>query len=58
MSGEIWAKARLRDGIDAVIAHEFAESKTIDHVAALKAAAKTRLPVTDGAKQLLKAMAR
>jgi hypothetical protein len=56
--GRIWPKARLRDRIDAVIAHEFAESKTVDHVAALKAAAKTALPVTDGARRILKAMTR
>ena len=41
-----------------LIAHEFEESKTVDHDAALKAAAKTELPVTDGAKRILRAMAR
>ena len=56
--GDIGSKARLRDRIDAVIAHEFEESKTADHVAALKAAAKTELPVTDGARRILRAMAR
>ena len=54
----VWAKARLRDRIDAIIAHEWAEDGTLDHVAALNAAAKTDLPVTDGAKRILKAMAR
>jgi hypothetical protein len=56
--GRIWPRARLRDRIDAVIAHEFEESKTLDHVAALKAAAKTELPITGGARRILKAMAR
>jgi hypothetical protein len=56
--GRIWPKARLRDRIDAIIAHEWEESKTVDHVAALKAAAKTGLPVTEGARRILKAMAR
>ena len=56
--GRIWARARLRDRIDAVVAHEFEESKATDHVAALKAAAKTELPVTDGARKILRAMAR
>lgn len=56
--GRIWPKARLRDRIDAIIAHEWEESKAVDHVAALKAAAKTGLPVTDGARRILKAMAR
>ncbi len=56
--GRIWPKARLRDRIDAIIVHEWEESKAVDHVAALKAAAKTELPVTDGARRILKAMAR
>lgn len=54
----VWAKARLRDRIDAVIAHEFEESKSTDHVAALRAAPKTGLPITDGARRILRAMAR
>ncbi len=56
--GRIWPQARLRDRIDATIAHEWAESKLINHEAAVKAAAKTELPVSDGAKRILKAMAR
>jgi hypothetical protein len=56
--GRIWPKARLRDRIDAIIAHELAESKHADHRAALRAAAKTELPITEGAKRILKAMAR
>jgi hypothetical protein len=54
----IWPKARLRDRIDAIIAHEWAEDKTLDHDASLKAAARTELPVSDGARRILKAMAR
>jgi hypothetical protein len=56
--GRIWLKARLRDRIDAIIAHEWAESQLVDHRAALRAAARTELPVGDGAKRILKAMAR
>ena len=56
--GRLWPKASLRDRIDAIIAHEWEESRTFDHVAALRAAAKTELPVTDGARRILKAMAR
>jgi hypothetical protein len=56
--GRIWPKARLRDRVDAVIAHEYEESKIVDHDAALKAAAKTEWPVTDGARRILRAMAR
>jgi hypothetical protein len=56
--GRIWLKVRLRDRIDATIAHEWAKSQYADHQAALKAAAKTELPVSDAAKRLLRAMAR
>jgi hypothetical protein len=56
--GRLWPKARPQDRIDAIIAHEWEESKTVDHVAALKAGAKTELPVTEGARRILKAMAR
>ncbi len=56
--GRVWTKARLRDRIDAVIAHEWAEDQTLDHNEALRAAAKTDLPVGDGARRILKAMAR
>jgi hypothetical protein len=54
----IWPKARLRDRIDAIIAHEWEESKHVDHVAALKAAPKTELPISDEARRILWAMAR
>jgi len=56
--GRIWPKASVRDRIDAIIAQEWAEDKTLDHDAALKAAAKTELSVSEGAKRILKAMAR
>ena len=56
--GRLWAKASLHDRIDSVIAHEWEEDKTQDHDAALKAAARTELPVTDGARRILTAMAR
>jgi hypothetical protein len=55
--GRIWPKARLRNRIDAIIAHEWAEDKTLDHDAALKSATRTELPVSDGARRILKAMA-
>jgi len=54
----VWTKARLRDRIDAVIAHEYEESKTVDHVAVLQAAARTELPITNEARRILRAMAR
>lgn len=56
--GRVWAKTTLRDRIDAIIAHEWAEDWTMDHAEALKAAARTELPLGDGARRILKAMAR
>jgi len=56
--GRIWPKARLRDRIDAIIAHEYEEDRHRTHVEALKAAAKRELPITDGARRLCRAMAR
>jgi len=52
-----FAQARLRDRIDAIIAHEYEEDRTGSHVGALKAGLKTDLPVTEGAKRIPKAMA-
>jgi hypothetical protein len=56
--GRIWPRARLRDRIDSIIAHEWAEDQTLDHKEALKAAAKTKLLVSAEAKRILRAMAR
>jgi hypothetical protein len=56
--GRIWPKARLRDRIDATIAHELAESESYTHQAALKEAAHTKLPISVGARRICKAMAR
>ena len=54
----VFARARLRDRIDAIIAHEYEENRTGSHEAALKRAAKTDLKVTKGARRILKAMGR
>jgi hypothetical protein len=54
----IWRKARLRDRIDAIIAHEYEENRHGTHAQAVKAAATTELPVTQGARRILRAMAR
>ena len=51
-------KARLRDRIDSIIAHEYEESRYGTHADALKAAAKTELPITDEARRICRAMAR
>jgi hypothetical protein len=56
--GRIWPKARLRDRLDAVIAHEWEELKTADHGKALRTAPKTELPISDEARRICRAMAR
>jgi hypothetical protein len=56
--GRIYPKLRLRDRIDSAIAHEYEELRTGSHEEALKAAAKTKLPITAGARRVCKAMAK
>jgi hypothetical protein len=52
-----WAKARLRDRVDAAIAHEQEESRRGgSHVEALKHAPETELPIHEGARHILRAM--
>ena len=53
---ELWAKSRLRDTIDAIIAHEEAESLTGDHNVAEAMAPDTALPITDEARLILRAI--
>jgi hypothetical protein len=54
----IWPKASLRDRIDAIIAHEYEEDRLGSHEAALKHAAKTKLPISDEARRICRAIAR
>ena len=54
----IWPKARVRDRIDAIIAHECEELRHGSHADALKAAPTTRLPISDEARRLCRATAR
>jgi hypothetical protein len=54
----VFAKARLRDRIDAIIAHKYEEDRLGSHEASLKHAMKTELPVSDGARRILRAMGR
>jgi hypothetical protein len=51
-----WAKARLRDRLDAVIAHEYEEARHQSHVEALRRAPDTELPIREDARGLLRAM--
>jgi hypothetical protein len=54
----VFAKARLRDRIDAIIAHEYEEDRLGTHELALKHAPKTELPISDEARRILRAMGR
>jgi hypothetical protein len=54
----VFARARLRDRIDAIIAHEYEEDRLGTHERALKHAPKTELPISDGARRILRAMGR
>jgi hypothetical protein len=56
-TGKTWAISRLRDRIDAVIAHEVAEGKAGTHEGAEQLAAETDLPVSEGTKSILRSMA-
>jgi hypothetical protein len=57
--GRIWPRMRLKDRIDAAIAHEYEELLAGGkHGGALKTAAKTKLPVSDEARRLNRARAR
>ncbi len=57
--GRIWPKMRLKDRIDATIAHEYEELLAGgNHAEAIKNAAKTKLPISDEARRLNRARAR
>ena len=56
--GRVYAKARLRDRIDAIIAHEYEEDRTGSHAAALKSGPTTKLRISDEARRILRAMGR
>jgi hypothetical protein len=52
-----WAKARLKDRVDAAIAHEYEEARRGgSHVEALKHAPGTELPISEGGRHILRAM--
>ena len=53
---KIWRKMRLKPRMEAITAHELAESEAGSHAEALRDAADTRLPVSQEARELLRAM--
>jgi hypothetical protein len=52
-----WGRARWRDRLDAVIAHEFEEHASGSHEGAVERAADAHLPIREGARQLLRVIA-
>ena len=56
-AGKLFERSRLRDRLDAIIAHEYEEHRHgMSHEKALKAAPKTQLPISDRAREIAKAM--
>lgn len=57
--GRIWSQTRLRDRIDATIAHEYENLlHGGSHAAAIRKAATTNLPISEAARRLNRARAR
>ena len=54
----LFARAKLRDRIDAIIAHEYEEDRLGSHESSLKLAWKTGLPISEEAKRIPRAMSR
>jgi hypothetical protein len=52
----VYAMARSRDRIDAIIAHDYEEDQLGSHEASLEHAMNTKLPIGHGARRMLKAM--
>ncbi len=63
---QVWERSRLRDRIDAVMVHEDIEGLEVAngqsfqaaHAAAIARAPETARPITEGARRILRAMAR
>ena len=55
-AGAHWRKSRLRDRMQAIIAHELAEHEHGYHELALIAAPDTAIPISHGARELLRRM--
>jgi hypothetical protein len=53
----VWARSRLRDRIDAVIAHEHEEGAGIPHDQVVDRVAETALPISEKARRILRSIA-
>ncbi len=56
-ASKVWAKARLRDRIEAVIVHEYLEAQGIAHDEVVERAAETDLPIGENARRILRRIA-
>ncbi len=56
-ASKVWAKARLRDRIEAVIVHEHLEAQGIPHDEVVERAADTTLPIGKNARRILRRIA-
>jgi len=53
----LFERSRLRDQLDSIIAHEYEEHRNgMSHAAALKAAPKTDLPISERAREICRTM--
>jgi hypothetical protein len=58
-ASKLFERSRLRDRLDSIIAHEFEKHRNgMSHAAALNAAPKTDLPISDRAREICRAMER
>jgi hypothetical protein len=55
-AAKVWPRSRLRDRLDAIIAHEYEEAQGDGHMAALARGPDTELPIREGARELLRSM--
>jgi hypothetical protein len=56
-ASKFWAGSRLRDRIDAVIAHEYLEAQGIPHDEVVQRAPDTDLPIGESARRILRMIA-
>lgn len=56
-AASLWIKSRLRDRIDAVIAHEYVEGRGLPHDQVVERVGGTGLPISDNARRILRSIA-
>jgi len=56
-ASKVWANSRLRDRIDAVIAHEHLEAQGVPHDEVVQRVLDTELPIGENVRRILRSMA-